>query len=106
MLNNLKLKFIYTFINFKIQRVGHMLNLKIDPDNKSIKLSILLLGEDEPLDIDIKSYELIEENNKSYIKINDVETSKTWMNILILEFVENNKIEISNKISKLLKIII
>jgi len=106
MLNNLKLKFISTFINFKIQRIGHMLNIKIDPDSKSIKLSILLLGEDKPLDIDIKSYELIEEDNKSFIKINEVETSKTWLNILIFEFVENNKIEISNKISKLLKIII
>ena len=83
-----------------------MLNIKIDPDSKSIKLSILLLGEDKPLDIDIKSYELIEEDNKSFIKINEVETSKTWLNILIFEFVENNKIEISNKISKLLKIII
>ena len=106
MIYNLKLKLICSFINFKIRKVGHMLNIKIDPDNKSIKLSVLLLGEDEPLDVFIKSYELIEENNKSYIKISEIETSKTWLNILVSEFVEHNKIEISNKTSKLLKIII
>ena len=83
-----------------------MLNLKIDPKTKSIDLSVLLIGEPEQLEISIKSYELIKKNDKNMIKLGDVETSKTWLNIIIDEFVKGNEVEIPPKIANLLKLIL
>ena len=92
-------------INHNIKRIGHMLSLKIDPETKALDLTVLLVGEDKPLDISVKSYDFVEKDDKNFIKIGEVETSKTWLNILLSEYVDNGEIEITPKISKLLKLV-
>ena len=92
-------------INHKIKRIGHMISLKIDPETKALDLTVLLVGEDKPLDVSVKSYDFIEKDDKHFIKIGDVETSRTWLNVLLSEYLDNDEIEITPKISKLLKLV-
>ncbi len=92
-------------LNHKLKGIGRMLDFKIDPKTKTINLSVLLIGEDAPLDVNVKSYDLTERDGKNYLKLGEVETSKTWLNIVMDEFAEGNEVEISPKFGKLLKIV-
>ena len=92
-------------LNYKLKGLGRMLDFKIDPETKTIDVSVLLIGEPEKLDISVKSYEMIERDGKSFIKIGEIETSKTWLNIVLDEFAKGDEVELSAKTANLLKLI-
>jgi len=106
MFNTAKTYLLLKTINYKIKRIGIMLDLKINPDTKSIDVSVLLVGEESPLDVSIKSYELLSKDDKDYIKLGDIETSKTWLNIVLDEFVKGDEVELPPKIAKVLKLVL
>lgn len=81
-------------LSSKIKRYGDMLDLNIDSENKRISLQVLLKGEPEPLTIKINSYEFFTEEEKKYILISNIVTSKEWMNLVIQDFLPEKKIEI------------
>ena len=83
-----------------------MLNLNIDSTNKTINFSVLLVGEDAPLDVEVKSYEVTEREGNNYLKLGEIETSKVWLNIVLDEFAKGDEITLSPKVAKLLKIVV
>ena len=105
MIKSIKNYLIIKLLNHRLQGIGRMLDFKIDPETKSIKLSALLIGEPDQLDIEVKSYEMIDRDGKSFIKLGEIETSKTWLNIVLDEFAKGDEVEISPKVAKLLKIV-
>lgn len=105
MINRARNFMLLRALNKKIKRIGIMLNLKVDPKNKSIDFSVLLVGEETPLEVKVESYEMIERDGKSFMKVGVVDTSKTWLNIVLDEFVEGQEVELSAKTARLLKII-
>lgn len=82
-----------------------MLNLNLDSKNKSMSLNVLLAGEEAPLEIDIGRYEIVCLDDKYYLEINDVSTSRLWLNVLVEETLNGEKLEIPSKIAKLLKVV-
>jgi len=96
---------IKTYLNFKFKKVLKVLELKFDPKNDKIYLSLQLKGENEPLIVNIDKFELIEKENKKYLKLSNIKTNKEWLNIIVEQFVDNNHFEISDKIFKLLKLV-
>ena len=82
-----------------------MLNLNLDSKNKSITLNVLLAGEESPLEIDIGRYDIVSQGDKYYLEINDVSTSRLWLNVLADETLNGEKIEIPSKIAKLLRVV-
>ncbi len=83
-----------------------MLNLNLDSKNKKINLEAMLIGENEPITINIGEYKIIQENNKFYIQIDDISTSKAWLNVVVTETLNGQKLELPGKIAKLLKVIV
>ena len=106
MFNQAKHYLLLKAINHKIKRVGIMLNLNIDSKEKTIDFSVLLVGEEAPLDVKVKSYEIKERDGINYLKLGEIETSKVWLNIVLDEFAKGDEVEISSKFSKLLKIVL
>ena len=92
-------------VNFKIKEFGEMLNLNLDSQNKTIKLELMLLGEKEPLNVQVETYEISEEDGKFYLIAKDVKTSREWINIIAKNHLENQKFEIPQNIAKTIKII-
>ena len=105
MLNKARNYMFIKALNHKIKRIGIMLNLKVDPKAKTIDFSILLVGEESPLDVNVKSYQMIERDGKTYMKVGEVDTSKTWLNIVLDEFVDGKEVELSAKTARLLNIV-
>jgi hypothetical protein len=92
-------------INFKIKEFGEMLNLKLDSQNKTIELELMLLGEKEPLSIEVGNYEVCEEDGQYYLIAKDIKTSREWINIIAKNYLEDQKFEISQHIADTIKII-
>ena len=109
MLKNLKDKAISatvkTAINLKIKEFGEMLNLKLNSQNKTIELKLILLGEKEPLYVRVGNYDISNEGEKYYLMTKDIKTSKEWINIVAKNYLENQKFEIPKNIAKTIKII-
>ena len=83
-------------------RYGKMLQFDIDTNNKTLFAKVELDGENEPLSIDIKKYNIQQENDKYFITIIQMECSKKWLNTLIADFVINEKFEIPTEYIKYL----
>ncbi len=105
MLNKARNYMFIKALNHKIKRIGIMLNLKVDPKSKTIDFSVLLVGEETPLEVKVESYEMNERDGKSFMKVGKVDTSKTWLNIVLDEFVDGKEVELSAKTARLLNIV-
>ena len=55
-----------------------MLKLEIDSKQKTISLEILPKGEDKPIQVHIRNYEIIE-GDLGGVKFGDIETSREWI---------------------------
>lgn len=94
------------FINKYIEKYGKVQELKIDSKKKNIDLVVSLKGEIEPLSINIQNYKFFEENNKTFIILNQIYFSREWMNLSAEDYVIGKKFEIPPKISGIVKTIL
>jgi len=83
-------------------RYGKMIQFDLDTTNRKLFAKIELDGEDEPLSIHIKKYDIQKENDIYFINIIEIECSKKWLNTLLNDFVVNEKFEIPNEYVKYL----
>ena len=93
-------------INLNIKEFGEMLKLNLNSKDKKLELEVMLLGEKEPLNIEIKSYQLKQKDDKYFLTLSDIHTSREWINIVIQNYFKNQEIEIPENIAKTLKIIL
>jgi hypothetical protein len=81
-----------------------MLNLKVDSETKSLSMELMLKGEFEQLNVAIGKYSIIEEDDKLFLKIEELSTNREWLNIIIDTYLKENKIELPKKYASLLEI--
>jgi hypothetical protein len=81
-----------------------MLSLKVDSETKSIKIEMMLKGETKSLEVEIKKYQIIKDMDKVFIEIEELETNREWLNIVIDTYLHNKKIEVPQKFVPLLDI--
>jgi len=81
-----------------------MLSLKVDSETKSIKIEMMLKGETNSLELEIKKYEITKDMDKVFIKIHELSTNREWLNIIIDTYLQNKRVEIPTKFVPLLDI--
>jgi hypothetical protein len=74
-------------VNSLIGEYGKMLELKIDHANRTVRASIMLKGEREPIDIKIEKYSITNDGDDASIVIEEAETSREWLNAALKNFV-------------------
>lgn len=82
-----------------------MLKLDLDSKKKRLSAELMLEGEAEPLYITVERYELFEENDVHYLRIQEVSTSRIWLNTLAEQYLEGRRFEIPSKYAHLLRIV-
>jgi hypothetical protein len=92
-------------INTKLRSIGEMTELSIDTKNKRVRLRLELLGEQEPIDIDILCYGLKEKGETTYITIEEVSSSREWLTSALREFVVDEDLAIPAKAAAVLKLL-
>ena len=81
-----------------------MLNFNVDSKTKSIKIELMLKGEVEKLEVEIKEYKITRESDEVFIEIIELETNREWLNIIIASYVKNKRIAVPKKYAPLLDI--
>ena len=83
-----------------------MTELSIDTDKKRIRARLELLGEKEPIDVEILRYSLKEKGEKTYITIEEATSSREWVTVALREFVVGQDLPIPAKAVAVLKLLI
>ncbi len=81
-----------------------MVDLKIDSDTKRIYAEFMLKGEVDKLVLDIRKYQIVEENGETFVEISELETNREWLNIVFKNFLPTNRIPIPERFVPLLEI--
>ena len=80
-----------------------MTDLSIDTKNKRVCVRLELLGEKEPIDVEILRYSLKEEGETTCITIEEVTSSREWLTVALREFVVGQDLALPAKAGAVLK---
>jgi hypothetical protein len=86
-----------------VERYGVLQDFKINSSLKTMYLKVLLMGEKEPVEINIDKYTVTDEYGSTYVKVYDVKTSRPWMTRLAEDFLTKEKFEIPENYSSIAK---
>ena len=92
-------------INKKLRSIGQMTELSIDTKKKLIRVRLELLGENEPIDVEILRYGLKEKGETTYLTIEEVTSSREWLTVALREFVVGQDLAIPAKAAAVLKLL-
>ena len=92
-------------INTKLRSIGQMTELSIDTQNKRVCVRLELLGESEPIDVEILRYSLKEKGENTCITIEEVTSSREWLTVALREFVVGQDLAIPAKAAAVLRLL-
>ena len=82
-----------------------MTELLIDTKNKRVRARLELLGENEPIEVELLRYSLKEKGETTYITIEDATSSREWLTVALREFVVGQDLPIPPKAGAVLKLL-
>jgi len=91
--------------NAKLRSIGEMTELSIDTKTKRVRVRLELLGEREPIDVEILRYSLKEKGETTYIIIEEVTSSREWLTVALREFIVGQDLAIPAKAGAVLKLL-
>ena len=80
-----------------------MTELSIDTKNKRVRVRLELLGEKEPIDVEILRYSLKEKGETTYITIEGATSSREWVTVVLRDFVVGQDFPLPAKAGAVLK---
>ena len=80
-----------------------MTELSIDTKNKRVRVRLELLGEKEPIDVEILRYSLKEKGETICITIEEVTSSREWLTLALREFIVGQDLALPAKAGAVLK---
>ena len=91
--------------NTKLRSIGEMTELSIDTKTKRVRVRLELLGEKEPIEVEILRYTLKEKGETTYITIEEATSSREWLTVALREFVVGEDLAIPAKAGVVLKLL-
>jgi hypothetical protein len=82
-----------------------MTELSIDTKTKRIRVRLDLLGEKEPIEVEILRYSLTEKSEKTCITIEEATSSREWLATALREFLVGREFAIPAKAAAVLKLL-
>ncbi len=82
-----------------------MTELSIDTKKKRIRVRLDLVGEKEPIEVEILRYNLKTKGETAHITIEEATASREWPTLALREFVVGQDITIAAKAGALLKLL-
>lgn len=91
--------------NTKLRSIGEMTELSIDTKTKRVRVRLELVGEKEPIEVEILRYTLKERDETTYITIEEATSSREWLTVALREFVVGQDLAIPAKAGVVLKLL-
>ena len=82
-----------------------MTELSIDTKTKRVRVRLELLGEKEPIDVEVLRYSLKEKGETTYITIEEAISSREWLTVALREFIIGQDLAIPAKAAAILKLL-
>ena len=82
-----------------------MTELSIDTKTKRVRVRLELLGEREPIDVEILRYSLKEKGETTYITIEEATSSRQWLTVALREFIVGQDLAIPAKAGAVLRLL-
>jgi len=92
-------------INTKLRSIGQMTELLIDTKNKRVRARVDLLGENQPIEVEILRYSLKEKGETTYITVEEATSSREWLTAALREFVVGQELRIPAKAGAVLRLL-
>ena len=83
-----------------LEPYGRVTDLKLNSDSGELDVTLDLKGEAESLRVHIQQYEIVEENQKMFLVIHRVVTSRAWLTALAQNLAVGRKLELPDEIAK------
>ncbi len=83
-----------------------MTELSIDTKKKTVRLRLELLGEAEPVEVQITKYSLKNKGEETRLVIEDATASREWLAVALREFVVGQSFPVPAKAGVLLKLLV
>lgn len=93
-------------VNMKIVKFGEISKLEFNTNTKTIDIEVELKGEKEILKVFVDQYNIKEENEKHYLVVNHIKSSREWLTSVLKEYVNNEKFEVPSEYVKILEAVI
>ena len=82
-----------------------MTELSIDTKKRRVRVRLELLGEAEPIEVEITKYSLKNKESAARLTIEEATASREWLNVALRELVVGRTIDIPAKAGTLLKLL-
>lgn len=82
-----------------------MTELSIDTKTKRVRVRLELLGEKEPIDVEILRYSLKDIGETTYLTIEEATSSREWLTVALREFIVGQDLAIPAKAGAVLKLL-
>jgi hypothetical protein len=92
-------------INSKLRGIGEVTELAIDTKTKQVRLRLELVGEQEPIEIQITEYRVRTTERGTDVTIERAIASRQWVNVALQEFVVGQWFPVPPKAEALLKLL-
>ena len=92
-------------VNTKLRGIGQMTELSIDTKTRRVVVRLELVGEAEPIEIEIVRYNLKTKENATKLTIEEARASRPWITAALEEFVVGETLSIPKKAAAVLKLL-
>ena len=90
-----------THCNNHLEPYGTVLNLELNTVARSLSITLLLKGEETPVDIHVRDYAFSTEEGKSFVVIDGskIDTSREWLTKLVYDHVGQRRLAVPEKLA-------
>lgn len=92
-------------VNTRLRGIGQMTELSIDTKKRRVLVRLELIGEPEPIEIEIVRYNLKTKENVTKLTIEEATASRPWIAAALQEFVVGENLAIPQKAAAILKLL-
>ena len=82
-----------------------MTELSIDTKKKQVRIRLELVGEKEPIDVEIIRYRLKVKGESAHIMIEEATSSRQWLTVALREFIVGQDLAVPAKAVALLQLL-
>jgi hypothetical protein len=84
---------------------GTLTRLKLDTAARTIEGDLELHGETQPVNLQVREYELREADGRATVVLKDIRTSREWLTTLMKNFVVDREFSLPDSVKKFLPMI-
>jgi hypothetical protein len=84
---------------------GTLKQLNVDTKRRTIVAELELIGETQPVRVQINGYEILDEPDAAYLILKDVTTSREWLTTLARNFAVERKLKLPDAVRTYLPMI-